>query len=201
VRPVERDARAEKRAEIVRSTWRLIAEHGLGAANMRSLARAAGYANGALAYYFAGKDDLIHAAFSHVVARTEERMADAARAHSGLRGLLAVCDEMLPLDAERRREARIVLPFWEIAQHDPSYARLHRRSLRRLTRQLEQALGGAAQSGQLRRLSPVAQKRLVAQLTAAMLGAQVLALLSPSAYPPAVLRELVRSCIAPFRTG
>src|SRR4051794_7198078 len=84
---METDRRAAKREEILAVTWRLIAREGLRAASMRNIASAAGYANGALAYYFSGKEDLLRAAFSHVFERTERRIAEATQ---DLRGLAAI---------------------------------------------------------------------------------------------------------------
>src|SRR4029079_1979703 len=96
-----RDAkRQERRQRILAKTWRLIAREGMQAASMRALAEEAGYANGALAYYFSGKDDLIRAAFEYVLGQTAARIARACAGLTGLAALEKFCEEMLPLDEE-----------------------------------------------------------------------------------------------------
>ena len=46
-----------RRAEIVQTTWRVIARRGLDGATLREVAAEAGYANGALKPYFPAKSD------------------------------------------------------------------------------------------------------------------------------------------------
>jgi AcrR family transcriptional regulator len=53
--------RVDRRADIVRAAYRLIAERGLEGLRFSDIARAAGINNGTLLYYFAGKDALIEA--------------------------------------------------------------------------------------------------------------------------------------------
>ena len=92
-RLVDRDA---KRREILEVTWRLMATQGADAATMREIAREAGYANGALAYYFANKEALIEAAFVCVFDRTNERIQAAVEGKRGLTALRAFLVEVLP---------------------------------------------------------------------------------------------------------
>jgi len=49
---------AQRKRELVESTWRVIARLGLAGATMRQIAEEAGYANGALKPYFPTKMDL-----------------------------------------------------------------------------------------------------------------------------------------------
>jgi AcrR family transcriptional regulator len=60
-------ARADRRAQIVRAAYRLIAERGLEGLRFADVARAAGINNGTLLYYFAGKDALIQAVGDYLV--------------------------------------------------------------------------------------------------------------------------------------
>ncbi|GAA4368190.1 TetR/AcrR family transcriptional regulator [Paeniglutamicibacter cryotolerans] len=111
-----------RRVELVEATWRIIARLGLDAATMREVAAEAGFANGALKPYFPTKDDLLQATFNYVFSRTNGRAEVAVRGLSGIEGLRAFCREILPLDEERLAEARVVIPFWQAAMHDPAKA-------------------------------------------------------------------------------
>lgn len=103
------------------STSRLVAETtGAFAVTMREISAEAGYANGALKTYFAGKADLLEATYTHVFERTNERVERAATGLSGLGALVAFCREVMPLDEERLDQARVVMAFWQEAAHDPA---------------------------------------------------------------------------------
>lgn len=114
---VDHDAR---RAEIVRATWRIIARHGFESATMREIAAEAGYANGALKPYFATKNDLLRATYQFVFEQTNDRASAAHDDESGLDALTRFCREVLPLDATRIDEARVVVAFWGAAENIPA---------------------------------------------------------------------------------
>ena len=114
-----------RRSEIVQTTWRIIARRGLDGATLREVAAEAGYANGAIKPYFATKSSLLEATFQHVFTRTNTRIAAATEAKSGFAALHAFCLEVLPLDADRLDEARVVIAFWQLALHQPAQARVN----------------------------------------------------------------------------
>lgn len=114
-----------RRAEIVQTTWRMIARHGLDRATLREVAAEAGYANGAIKPYFPAKSDLLEATFRHVFSRTNDRGAAATQGLDGFDALRAFCLEVLPLDADRLDEARVVIAFWQLALHDPAQAEVN----------------------------------------------------------------------------
>jgi AcrR family transcriptional regulator len=102
----------ERRQEIVRATWRVIARGGLAHTTTREIAREAGVSSGILAHYFTDRADILAsallAAHRGVRARIDDRI-------EGLRGLAALREfmlEALPLDNQRRLEARIEACFW-----------------------------------------------------------------------------------------
>ena len=124
-RLVDHEAR---RHEIVQATWRLIAERGIEATTMRQLARELGLANGSVTHYFPDKSAILTAAFAHVFAATNARVA-ARRAASGATGLAALQAFLLeaaPIDEERALEARIVIAFLEYAAVDGALAEMFR---------------------------------------------------------------------------
>ena len=114
-----------RRAEIVQTTWRVIARRGLDGATLREVAAEAGYANGAIKPYFPAKSDLMEATFRHVFSRTNSRGETATAGLNGFEALRAFCLEVLPLDANRLDEARVVIAFWQQALHDPAQAEVN----------------------------------------------------------------------------
>lgn len=169
---VDRDRR---RAEIVAATWRIIATEGIERATMREIAAEAGLANGAIKPYFASKDDLLAAAFEHVFNRTNERIAVRTSDMRGIPALVALCHEVLPLDAERVNEARIVIAFWQTAMSDPAKVRFHDEALNQWRGALLGYLTQARELGQI--ATSLDDAAIVEQLLTLMIGAQVLAAL------------------------
>ena len=100
-----------KRREILEVTWRLMATRGADAATMREIAREAGYANGALGYYFTNKDALIEAAFGYVFDCTNDRISAAVEGRRGVAALRAILVAMVPTTETTLVEARVVVPF------------------------------------------------------------------------------------------
>lgn len=119
----------QRRREIVEVTWRFIAQQGFDKLNLRDLAASAGYANGGLKPYFPTRTSILSATFNFVFDSTGRRIA---RTTSGLRGLDAIrafAMEVLPLDEERRDEARVVIHFWHVALQDAHMAELNASSM------------------------------------------------------------------------
>jgi AcrR family transcriptional regulator len=188
---MQTDRHAAKREEILGVAWRLIAREGLRAANMRNIAAAAGYANGALAYYFSGKEDLLRAAFTHVFERTERRIAEATQGARGLTAIRLTCREILPEDEDKLLEARIVLPFWAEAAQDQACADLHERSIQVWRVKLRRHLREAAQLREVRDLGSKEAAIAVEQLLTMLMGAQVMGVLVPTVNGPHMLHAMI----------
>lgn len=112
----------QRRREIVEVTWKFIAREGIEKLNLRDLAAAAGYANGALKPYFPTRDALLVATFNFVADATNQRIKKNAAGLQGLKAISAFAREVLPLDELRRNEARIAVHFWHLALGDPKLA-------------------------------------------------------------------------------
>ena len=162
-----------KRREILEVTWRLMATRGADAATMREIAREAGYANGALAHYFANEDALIEAAFGYVFDRTNDRIRAATAGLRGLAALRAFLVEVLPTTEVTRLEARIVLPFWSRTVADDRVAELNDAAMQRWRRELAELLEQAREDGDVTVDTP--DDVLAEQLLAMAMGLQVLA--------------------------
>lgn len=175
----------QRRLELVDATWRIIAQHGIEGATMREIALEAGFANGALKPYFPTKDELITFAFGHVLNRTNQRIAGTSAGKVGLEALRAFCQEVLPLDDDRIYEARIVIPFWQKALTDPAKAELHETSMNQWRSLMDGYLREARARGEV--TASTSDEDIVNQLLSMLLGAQIVAAMSPGAHLPAQL--------------
>lgn len=172
----------QRRLELVDATWRIIARLGIEGATMREIAEEAGFANGALKPYFPTKDLLLTSAFGHVFNRTNQRIALVTEGLSGLPALRAFCAEVLPLDEERVNEARIVIPFWQKALNDPDMAALHSDSMNQWHATITAHTAAARAAGEI--ATPIADAAVADHLLNMMLGAQIVAALSPAEHFP-----------------
>jgi AcrR family transcriptional regulator len=138
-RVVDHEAR---RAEVVAALWRVVSRDGLEAVTVRSVAAETGMSTSVVSHYFAGKDELLRLAFRLVLDRGLAR-AGAAPAGERARALLV---SALPLDAERRAEARIWFSFLGLAVSRPDLAA----EQRHVYRAWRTALAGALRHDGLR---------------------------------------------------
>ncbi|MFT4051989.1 MAG: TetR/AcrR family transcriptional regulator [Microbacterium sp.] len=143
---------AERRTEIVKATWRIIAERGIEATTMRELAREMGVANGSVTHYFPNKKAILIAAFQHVFAATNARyeQAVAESDRHGLAALRLFLEQTLPFDDERLLEARIVIPFLEHAAMDPDAAEIFQTTMRQWQERFVALLDEAQVRGEVR---------------------------------------------------
>lgn len=191
-----RQSKDRRRQEILDSTWKLIAKRGLDGTNMRALAAEAGYANGALAYYFPGKEALLRAAFEYVQQQTMARVRSAAKAQKGLAALRAFAAEMMPDDELKRLEARVVMPFWTSALTQSSFAALHERALSTFRGEIRRCLRQAVQLREIAAPTRPGQHTEQAEaLLSLLMGIQVMAVLSPKQHGARMTRRVVEGFI------
>jgi AcrR family transcriptional regulator len=198
---VTRATKDERRDKILEATWKLIARDGLGATSMRSLAAEAGYANGALAYYFEGKDELLQAAFEYVLEQTHARIAAATRDLRGLAALRAFCKEMMPDNELKTLEARVVVPFWSAAFTHAGFADLHEQALTSFRRALRKCLSQAVALGEIPAPKKPSEHAQAAESLLTMLhGMQVLGVLSPKQHNANIMWAMVEDFIAHMKS-
>ena len=113
----------QRRDELMRAVWRVVARDGLEGATMRSIALETGWSSGVLQHYFSSKRDIIVSAHHLAYQRAAERI-EAGVAHlSAIEALRVALYEALPLDEERLLEARIEVSAWGLAASDPEFLR------------------------------------------------------------------------------
>ncbi len=177
----------ERRERIAEAAWRVIEREGPDGANLRRIAREAGYTTGVVTHYFRDKRDLMAFAFGLVVERSTSRMAGAA-AEAGAEGALA---QLLPLDEERRRETTVWLALMGSSLSDPDLAAELRRRYRRAREATLPMFREALVEAQAGDPDDVAD-----ELLAAVDGITVDALTDPERFPPERQMALLRRALA-----
>lgn len=171
-----------RRVEIVEAAWRIIARGGFAAATMRQIAAEAGFANGGLKHYFAGKDELLAAAFQHTFFRINERAAHTIGDETGLEAIRLLCLEMLPLDDERRVESRVTVAFWDRAASNSQLMKIHADSYAIWRNWMEQELEKARLRGQI--VTDESDQQIIDEFLAVTAGLRVMPILDSTTTEP-----------------
>ncbi len=133
-RYVDHDAR---RRHIAATAAELVGTRGLEALTFRNVAEAAGSSTTVLTHYFTDKRDLLRSTYEAVAERSGARFDEAQRHGGGLRECL---EALLPLDAQRQTEWRLLTCYWGMAVSDPNLARAEARHVRSAQRRIESLL-------------------------------------------------------------
>ena len=76
-RTFQRAGEAERRQDLISATLDSISEHGLEGATVRDIAARAGVTGGLIRHYFAGKDQMVQAAYREMLATMTKTAVDA----------------------------------------------------------------------------------------------------------------------------
>jgi AcrR family transcriptional regulator len=125
----------------------ITAQHGLEAVSVRQVAAAAGVSIGTVQHHFPTKDEMVTAAFTEVVRRIRERVANVVLGPDVQRNLTAVLRELLPLDERRATEVRIQVAFAARAATAPALATLQAGILADVTGSIAGAIARAGHGG------------------------------------------------------
>ena len=148
---VRADARENPvRERLLEALVTITAERGLDQVSLREVAAAADVSIGAVQYYCRNKDEMLRMAFEHITSRILGR-ATAAAAGESVSALIRLSMlEFLPLDDERRVEARVYLAFAARAAVSPGLARVHTAMMTSIRDQCEAAFRLAVERGESR---------------------------------------------------
>ena len=184
---VDHDAR---RAELAAAVWRLASREGVDAVTMRGVAAEAGWSTGAVAHYFADKEELVLFAFETVADRVGRRIVRAAeRARDPLELLRTQLVEGLPLDAERRAEVRLWFAFLVLAETRPRLARAGRDAYREWRGRIAKTLENGQRQGLVD--ESIDAEREAAELVALVDGLAIQASFEPRTLTAARQLELL----------
>ncbi len=198
-----------RRAEIARALWRVIARDGMQAASARTVAAEAGWSLGAVRHYFSSQDELLRFAAQAMLASGVERILEVLRANPpGLDRAALILEQLLPLDERRTGECRVFLATLVRAQADPALdgirltawegeRRICRAVIADLTgRQIVdlEAMAGDEQTGSIDTTVPLhpTQEAEAALLHTLVDGLTLQATTTPERYPNDQLRAVVR---------
>lgn len=113
----------QRRRQIAEGVWRIAAERGLAAVSMSTVAAEADISIGRIQHYFAGKDELVRFAASHLRERIDQRLRDRLAAmpapHTPLETVRTILTGLLPLDPETRIEALVGVAVFIRTLHEP----------------------------------------------------------------------------------
>ncbi|GAA2381640.1 TetR/AcrR family transcriptional regulator [Nonomuraea africana] len=119
---------AERREQILRAACEVIAEVGLRSLRVSDVAKRAGTSNGTVHYYFAGKREVVHAAFEYNFQRSIDRRRPIFEGEDDPRArLLAFVRSYLPSGEETVRAWRVWMALWSEAFHEPELQDLNER--------------------------------------------------------------------------
>jgi len=164
----------ERREQIAEVAWRVIEREGIAKVSLREIAREGGYTTGVLSHYFRDKQELLAYALGLVVDRQAERVVRVAQV-----GLQAALAELLPLDAERRRECVIWLALTTASLQQPDLAAELQRRCAQARTAISSALSHALAASSNEDIDDLAD-----ELQALIDGITVNALGDPERYPP-----------------
>lgn len=134
------ESSAGRRGRIMAAVLSVADEDGLDRATVREVAGRAGVSIGTVQHYFPTKDAMLVAAFEEVVRRIRARIVSTDLSAGTVDNLVAVLQELLPLDDERATEVRVQLAFNARAMTDPELAAVQRAILAELHQGLADVL-------------------------------------------------------------
>jgi AcrR family transcriptional regulator len=116
----------ERRRQIAGAVWRIAADQGLDAVNMRDVAAEAGVSLRLVQYYFETKHNLLVLALRYLNERSEQRATARIAATPGATSIRLVLREVLmeflPIDEEHRDTLRVHLAYYVRSLNDPELA-------------------------------------------------------------------------------
>lgn len=117
---------AERKAQILKATCRVIAKRGARDFRLTDVARDAGLSSGTIHYYFETKHDVMRAAFEHNFRASLARRAELLNSEADpLTLLFRVVDSYLPHDDTRTEAWRVWAELWSDGLHDPELQELN----------------------------------------------------------------------------
>lgn len=176
----------------------MIRRDGVAGASVRSVAREAGTSMGALRHWFPTQDALLDFAMTLVTENVRARIEAVVRGDGPPAArVVAVLEETLPLDAERRAEGEVWLALTARALVDDDLAALRDRAAAELRQLCALVLDALADAGDVRDgLDPdLETERLYALLD----GLALHALHRPAALPPGRVRAVLEAHLAGLR--
>ncbi|MCZ2858901.1 TetR/AcrR family transcriptional regulator [Blastococcus sp. VKM Ac-2987] len=188
----------QRRRELAGAVWRVIRRDGVAGASVRSVAREAGTSMGALRHWFPTQDALLHFAMTLVSENVRARIEGVVRGGGPPAAqVLAVLEETLPLDEERRAEGEVWLALTARALVDDELAALRDRAAAELRQLCALVLDALADAGAVR--DGLDTELETERLYAVLDGLALHALIRPTTLPAARVRAVLEVHLAGLR--
>ncbi|WP_169799272.1 TetR/AcrR family transcriptional regulator [Nocardioides jensenii] len=157
---VKKSTGTTRSAVLIDALLGIVAEQGFDQVSVRQVATAAGVSIGTVQHYFPTKDQMLAAAFTEVAQGIRRRIEAVPLGDDVRDNLSRVLRELLPIDGQRKVEARIQVAFSAAAANSPDLAVIQRTVLTEIHRELTEAFklgwGEGASATQCRRAAHVA---------------------------------------------
>ncbi len=177
----------KRRQTIASATWKVIAEKGVEAATVRTIAEAAGLSLGALRYYFKTQEELIGFTLELVKERVQERIQKIlAQELSPEESTLQILLQMIPHNVETYQEMSVWFQFM-IGVNQRKYSPESDEMLQGITLMLSQL----NQHGLLKKGLDMEVE--IERLRALVDGLALHAMISPEKYTEAKLTHILKS--------
>lgn len=134
-------ATAKGKRRVAEALWRTVADRGIAGVSVRTVAAEAGVTGGTVQHHFPTRARMLHFAMELIATQVEQRLTAVPHTGPASEWTRAVLLELLPLDAERRREFQVWLAFIAHADTDSELADLKRATTARLRELYTQIVG------------------------------------------------------------
>ncbi|MBA0053673.1 TetR family transcriptional regulator [Streptomyces sp. AJS327] len=180
-----------RRRHVVEAAFRLVVAEGVEGCSLRKVAEESGLNIGSLRHYFDGHEDLLAAAAEEASDRMGARLAAhpverlcGLSSDQALDALQALVEEVLPVDAERRDEAIVVVELIMASRTRPVFRAMSQRMGADLTEVVRDALDALGVPG---------PETGAAQLTAVIAGLTIDAVTPHGSLDVERLRVILRA--------
>ncbi|WP_432092750.1 TetR/AcrR family transcriptional regulator [Streptomyces sp. bgisy100] len=138
-----------RRIQVAEALLATVAERGLMRTTLTDVAAAAGVSVGLVQRCFRSKDELLRFGFDYVCRRTQERVHRVPIGLPVREVVVALMEQILPLEPEREGELGVWLSFVQASLTDREMAAIHQAGVTELIDGLTEALKGAQRAGEL----------------------------------------------------
>lgn len=191
--------RAARRRLIVEALLRVADRDGLEAASSRAIAAELGVATSSLWHYFPNFDAVLSDAFDTVIARSDERIKRRTEGLWGLDAIRAMMEEILPLDAVTKAEARLVVSFWGRIATTDTFASMVTTIDIAWRASITERIYEALHAGEINAEIPV--QPTVDLIMSVVSGQQVVSVTHGTVIDPDRQRSLIESIFRPYLIG
>jgi len=107
----DEDVHEARRLRIAAATAQAIAQHGIGSASLKNIAKEMDFTAGVIQHYFDSKEQLLEFTKTYYIRKLIDEATSAGADKKGAPRLQALCEMLLPLTPERRQIWELLIAF------------------------------------------------------------------------------------------